>query len=131
MTEQGASASSSEAARVAVIGAGTMGAGIAQVALEAGWRVSLHDPLPGATDRALERIRQGLTRRAEKSGADDPPRETARRLLALDVRMDLTAATDGAQLAIEAVLEDLELKRQLFADHTRAQTQHVAIVMFA
>jgi 3-hydroxybutyryl-CoA dehydrogenase len=116
MTEQGTSASSSEAARVAVIGAGTMGAGIAQVALEAGWRVSLHDPLPGATDRALARIRQGLTRRAEKSGADDPARETARRLLALDVRMDLTAATDGAQLAIEAVLEDLELKRQLFAE---------------
>ena len=48
----------SGAARVAVIGAGTMGTGIAQVALEGGWRVALHDALPGATDRALDRIRQ-------------------------------------------------------------------------
>jgi len=116
VTDEDASASPSEAARVAVIGAGTMGAGIAQVALEAGWRVSLHDPLPGATDRALGRIRQGLTRRAEKSGAPDPAREAGRRLLALDVRPDPRAAAEGAQLAIEAVLEDLELKRRLFAE---------------
>jgi len=104
----------SESARVAVIGAGTMGAGIAQVALEGGWRVALHDPLPGATDRALERIRQGLTRRAEKAGADDPARFAAHRLLGLEVVRDVAAAVAPAQLAIEAVVEDLEVKRSLF-----------------
>jgi 3-hydroxybutyryl-CoA dehydrogenase len=116
MTEQDATAPSLEAARVAVIGAGTMGAGIAQVALEGGWRVSLHDPVAGATDRALERIRQGLTRRAEKASIPDPVGDAARRLLALDVPPDLASAAAGAQLAIEAVVEDLELKRRLFGD---------------
>jgi len=116
MTEQDATAPPLEAARVAVIGAGTMGAGIAQVALEGGWRVSLHDPVPGATDRALERVRQGLTRRAEKAGATDPAGDAARRILALDVRRDPGAAVEGAQLAIEAVVENLELKRRLFGE---------------
>lgn len=116
MTEQDTAAPSLEAARAAVIGAGTMGAGIAQVALEGGWRVSLHDPVPGATDRALERIRQGLTRRAEKAATQDPVRDAARRMLALEVRPDVAAAVAGAQLAIEAAVEDLDLKRRLFAD---------------
>jgi 3-hydroxybutyryl-CoA dehydrogenase len=108
--------SASESARVAVIGAGTMGTGIAQVALEGGWRVALHDPLPGATDRALDRIRQGLTRRAEKAGADDPARSATQRLLGLEVVRGVAPAMDGAQLAIEAVVEDLEAKRSLFRE---------------
>ena len=116
MTERDASASSLEAARVAVIGAGTMGAGIAQVAIEAGWRVALHDPVPGATDRALERIRQGLARRAEKAGVADAARAAADRMLALDVVRDVPAALDGTHLAIEAIVEDLERKRDLFRD---------------
>jgi 3-hydroxybutyryl-CoA dehydrogenase len=116
MTEQGTTAPSPEAARVAVIGAGTMGAGIAEVALEAGWTVALHDPVPGATDRALDRIRQRLARRARKAGDRDPDRTAARTLLALEVRPDLAAAVTGAQLVIEAVVEDLDLKRRLFAD---------------
>jgi 3-hydroxybutyryl-CoA dehydrogenase len=106
----------SEAARVAVIGAGTMGAGIAQVALEGGWRVALHDPVPGATDRAIERIRHGLTRRAEKAASKDPARAAVDRLLGLEVARDATAAVAGAHLAIEAVLEDLDLKRRRFAE---------------
>jgi 3-hydroxybutyryl-CoA dehydrogenase len=106
----------SGAARVAVIGAGTMGAGIAQVALEGGWRVALHDALPGATDRALDRIRQGLTRRAEKAGAADPARAAATSLLALEVVSSVPRAMDGAHIAIEAIVEDLEAKRRLFAE---------------
>lgn len=101
-------------ARLAVIGAGTMGAGIAQVALEGGWRVSLYDSAPGATDRALERIRQGLARRAAKAGESAPERWAATRLLALTVEPRLGDAVEGAQLVIEAALEDLDLKRALF-----------------
>ena len=93
-----------------------MGAGIAQVALEGGWRVALHDAVPGATDRAIDRIRQGLTRRAEKSGRADPARSAADALLALDVTPSVAHAVDGAHLAIEAIVEDLELKRKLFVD---------------
>jgi 3-hydroxybutyryl-CoA dehydrogenase len=105
-----------EPARVAVIGAGTMGAGIAQVALEGGWRVALHDALPGATDRAIDRIRQGLTRRAEKAGQPDPARSAADALLSLDVAPTVARAVGGAHLAIEAIVEDLEPKRKLVAD---------------
>jgi 3-hydroxybutyryl-CoA dehydrogenase len=101
---------------VAVIGAGTMGAGIAQVALEGGWRVRLHDALPGATDRALERIRTGLTRRAEKSGESDTASAAARRLLHLDVVGTATAAAAGANLVVEAVIEELEAKRAVFRE---------------
>jgi 3-hydroxybutyryl-CoA dehydrogenase len=106
----------SDRALVAVIGAGTMGAGIAQVALEGGWRVTLHDSAPGATDRALDRIRQGLTRRAGKAGERDPGRWADGRLLELAVAPDVERAAAGANLVIEAVIEDLDLKRGLFAE---------------
>ena len=101
---------------VAVIGAGTMGAGIAQVALEGGWHVRLHDAAPRATDRALDRIRQGLTRRAEKDGASDPRRVVAQQLLELEVVTAVADAAGGAHLAIEAIIEDLEPKRELFTE---------------
>ena len=116
MTAQDAAAPSSEAARVAVIGAGTMGAGIAQIALEGGWRVALHDPDPGATDRAIERIREGLARRAAKDGAADPARFASDRLLSLDVVADVATAVADAHLAIEAAIEDLEAKRGLLRE---------------
>ena len=107
---------SDERAIVAVVGAGTMGAGIAQVALEGGWRVRLHDAAPGATDRAIDRIRQGLTRRAEKAGDADPARVAAQRLLDLQVVPDVADAAAGSHVTIEAVIEDLEAKRRLFAE---------------
>jgi len=116
MVEPDATETAVEPARVAVIGAGTMGAGIAQVALEAGWRVALHDPLPGATDRARDRIRQGLTRRAEKSRTPDPARFAADRMLALQVVGRVSDAVGDAHLAIEAVVEDLDVKRALFRE---------------
>ncbi|MEA2674409.1 MAG: 3-hydroxybutyryl-CoA dehydrogenase [Chloroflexota bacterium] len=103
-------------ALAAVVGAGTMGAGIAQVALEGGWRVALFDSQPGATDRARDRIRQGLVRRAEKAGAGDPVAIAAEQLTRLTVARTLVEAAEGAQLVIEAALEDLELKRRLFQE---------------
>lgn len=107
---------SDDRAIVAVVGAGTMGAGIAQVALEGGWHVRLHDAAPGATDRAVDRIRQGLTRRAEKAGEGDPARIASQRLLGLEVARGVADAAAGAHLAIEAVIEDLEAKRRLFTE---------------
>jgi len=107
------------AATVCVVGAGTMGAGIAQVALEGGWRVAAFDPVPGAVDRARERIRDGLARRAARAGGNggsDVGVGVERLLANLRSSADLPAAVAGAQLVIEAALEDLELKRGLFAD---------------
>lgn len=106
-------------ARVGIVGAGTMGAGIAQVALEGGWDVVLHDPLAGATDRARARIAEGLARRAIKVGeadADSVDDWVAGRLGGLRMAASLAALAAGSQLVIEAALEDLELKRGIFRE---------------
>jgi 3-hydroxybutyryl-CoA dehydrogenase len=90
---------------VLVVGAGQMGAGIAQVVAASGRRVSLHDPFPGATERGLETMRKSLTKLEEKGG---PPAE--------DVLARVTAAADlvPADLMIEAVIEDAEVKSDVF-----------------
>jgi 3-hydroxybutyryl-CoA dehydrogenase len=106
-------------ARVGIVGAGTMGAGIAQVALEGGWDVVLHDPLAGATDRARARIADGLARRAIKVGgadADSADAWVAGRLDGLTTATAIPEIAVDAQLVIEAALEDLELKRGLFRE---------------
>jgi 3-hydroxybutyryl-CoA dehydrogenase len=105
-----------DAATVAVIGAGTMGTGIAQVALEGGWHVRLFDTAPGATDRARERIRAGLVRRAAKAGDPGAEASADRRLAGLTGASGIETAAADAQLVIEAALEDLDLKRRLFAE---------------
>src|SRR5262245_35093104 len=103
-------------ARVGIVGAGTMGAGIAQVALEGGWDVVLFDAVAGATERARDRILQGLTKRAEKAGEASPAHWAANLGLRLSVAADVGSVAAGAHLVIEAALEDLALKQQLFAD---------------
>ena len=88
-----------------VVGAGQMGAGIAQVVAASGRRVSLHDPYPGAVERALGAMRTSLAKLAEKGGAD--PDETLARVTPVD---DLVAA----DLMIEAINEDAAAKEDVF-----------------
>jgi 3-hydroxybutyryl-CoA dehydrogenase len=90
---------------VLVVGAGQMGAGIAQVVAASGRRVSLHDAQPGATDRALETMRKSLTKLAEKGGAD--PDEVLARVAPVD---DVVPA----DLMVEAVVEDADVKHDVF-----------------
>jgi 3-hydroxybutyryl-CoA dehydrogenase len=90
---------------VLVVGAGQMGAGIAQVVAASGRRVSLHDPYPGATERGLATIRKSLTRLEEKGGA--PADEVLARIAVAD---DLAPA----DLMIEAVIEDADVKTDVF-----------------
>ena len=63
--------------RLGVLGAGTMGAGIAQVAATAGIEVLLHDPLPGAVSKAVDRIAAFLARRVEKEELSPSDRDAA------------------------------------------------------
>jgi 3-hydroxybutyryl-CoA dehydrogenase len=96
---------------VGVLGAGTMGAGIAQVAAEAGLEVLLHDPIDGATDRARDRIDGFLSRKVEKSQlTDDERASAAARIRALPTLEGIAAA----DVVIEAIPEDLEIKRDAF-----------------
>jgi 3-hydroxybutyryl-CoA dehydrogenase len=90
---------------VLVVGAGQMGAGIAQVVAASGRRVSIHDAAPGAVDRGLEAMRKSLSKLAEKGGAD--PDETLARVARAD---DIVPA----DLMIEAVIEDAAVKEDVF-----------------
>jgi 3-hydroxybutyryl-CoA dehydrogenase len=104
--------------KLGIVGAGTMGAGIAQVALEAGWAVAMTDAAPGATDGARARISDGLRRRATKAVPDASGRAAwiEERLARLTAGASLAAVTTDAHLVIEAALEDLELKQAIFRE---------------
>lgn len=98
---------------VTVVGAGTMGHGIAQVAAQAGYAVRLADSVPGAAARGFERIRQNLDGALERGKATAESREAA--LARLTASDDVETAARGADLVIEAIPEKLELKRELFS----------------
>jgi len=104
--------------RVLVVGAGTMGTGIAQVAARAGYRTEIFDVAAGAAQRSLERVGDALARAVEKGRCS--AEERTQTLQRLGVASDLDAAAAGADLVIEAAPEDLELKKQLFARISRA-----------
>jgi 3-hydroxybutyryl-CoA dehydrogenase len=96
---------------VAVIGAGTMGHGIAQVAAQAGCAVRLADALPGAAARGLERIRANLDGGVTRGKLTADARDAA--LARVAVAADAAEAARGADAAIEAVPERLDLKQAL------------------
>ncbi|NYV75386.1 3-hydroxyacyl-CoA dehydrogenase [Streptomyces sp. UH6] len=98
---------------VAVVGSGTMGQGIAQVALVAGHPVRLHDVAPGRAGRAVAEIVARLDRLVEKGRLASADRDAARgRLEAVGALSELA----GCGLVVEAVLERLDVKQQLFRD---------------
>jgi len=101
---------------VGVIGAGTMGAGIAQLALEAGHEVILHDVDEAAIDRGRAKVHDGLERRAARLDLDADTIDdwVEGRYGRLRDGHSLDAVAAEADVAIEAALEDLELKRTLF-----------------
>lgn len=99
--------------RVAVVGAGIMGRGIAQVVAQSGFEVVLVDVDEPALDDARHRIARGLDRlvAGERLARDDADAALGR----LETSTDLEQAAKTAQHVIEAVTEDLDLKRDLFA----------------
>jgi 3-hydroxybutyryl-CoA dehydrogenase len=101
-----------------VVGAGTMGSGIAQLGLEAGLRVMIHDPDPAAVERARERIADGIARRTRRRSAEDPglvERTVAEAIGRLEESPVLEHLARAADIVIEAALEDLAVKRGIFA----------------
>jgi len=94
---------------VGVIGAGTMGAGIAQVAAVAGHRVLLADAVDGAAGRAVDRIRERVKAQVAKGRLDADPD-------ALAITATEISEMGAAGVVVEAVVEDLGVKRRLFAE---------------
>jgi 3-hydroxybutyryl-CoA dehydrogenase len=97
---------------VAVIGAGTMGAGIAQVAAAAGHPVLLFDVADGAARAAIGTINKGLDRLVTRGKIT---RAAADAIVGRIVPANGLEALTGAALVIEAIIENLEIKQALFA----------------
>ena len=98
--------------RIAVIGAGLMGSGIAQVAAAAGYDVTLRDVSQAALDRATRGIEASYAKFVDKGrmAADDRDASLAR----ITTTTELDAAAD-ADIVVEAVFESLDVKREVFA----------------
>jgi 3-hydroxybutyryl-CoA dehydrogenase len=99
------------AGRLAVVGAGLMGSGIAQVAANAGWQVTLRDLDDAALERALAGVRRSLERFAAKGTIAAADVEAA--LGRITPTTDLEAAAD-ADVVVEAVFERIEIKHEVF-----------------
>jgi 3-hydroxybutyryl-CoA dehydrogenase len=97
--------------RVGVVGAGTMGAGIAQIAALGGYETLLYEIDEKQLQRGLEMIRNGMRRGAERGRWSEAATEQALERLRSDTLIELLRECD---LVIEAAPEDLDLKRNLF-----------------
>lgn len=102
--------------KVAVVGAGLMGSGIAQVAAQAGWDVVLRDVSDDALTRGLSGIETSYGKFVEKGRLTGQDAEAA--LARITTTTDLDAAAD-ADIVVEAVFESLEVKAQVFAELDR------------
>lgn len=98
--------------RLGVVGAGTMGAGIAQLGVLAGIHTTLHDPVEGALEKGAQRLREGLRKGAERGRWGEAEADAALGRLALAREVGGLA---GCELVIEAAPERPDLKRDLFA----------------
>ncbi len=94
-----------------MLGAGTMGAGIAQLACVGGLETWLHDPVPGALEGGSERVAEGLSKGAAKGMWSERDADAARARLHLAEDLE---ELGECRLAVEAAPEDLGLKRDLF-----------------
>ncbi len=117
--------SENEIHRVAVLGAGTMGSGIAQVCAMAGYDVALHDPQEDAMERALNTIRGNLDKGVDRGKVSLEMRDLAMRSLRKAPTLADAAAT--ADLVIEAAPERMDLKTALFEEVDRHAPAHALL----
>jgi len=102
----------SDVETVGVVGAGTMGNGIAQVAATAGYGVVLRDIESAYVENGLEQVRSSLDRLTEKDALPTDP-ETIRSRITGTTDLDDLASAD---VVVEAAVEDMEIKKGIFAD---------------
>lgn len=103
-----------EVKKICVLGAGLMGSGIAQVAAEAGFEVSMRDIEDRFVQGGLNTIKKNYERAI---GKGKMTKEQADKFLArVQGMVDLSAAVKGADIVIEAVIENMDLKKQVYKD---------------
>jgi len=102
--------------RVGVVGAGTMGAGIAQVAVQSGYYVHLVDVVESQVESARGTIRRNLDKAVEKGRISDADRSEALGRIAASSNL---AEVEGVDLVVEAIVEEFGAKAALLADLDR------------
>lgn len=107
--------------RIAVIGAGTMGAGIAYVAAVGGLEVALHDAAPDGLARGLAQVRSDLDGAVARGKLAQADADAA--WARVSPATTVAAAADGADAVIEAIVEDLDAKQELFGELDRLAPQ--------
>ena len=100
--------------RVAVIGAGTMGSGIAQVCAQTGWETHLFDAFPESLERGIGNIEEFWERGISKGKTTSQQKEEWSSNLILD--SEISEAVMDSDIVIEAVPEKMELKRSIFQE---------------
>jgi 3-hydroxybutyryl-CoA dehydrogenase len=113
-----------EIGKVGVVGLGTMGAGIAQLCVEAGVDTIGREVTDELGERARERIAHFLTRKVEKGQMAEEERDAAVERLSLTTEV---ADLGDCDLVIEAIVEELDPKRELFAELDRLLAQDAVI----
>ena len=111
--------------KITVLGSGTMGSGIAQVAATSGFETVLHDVDEAALARALEKMKGRLERSVQKGRLSASEKTEA--LQRLRTTTDFSSAVSDADYLIEAVPEKLELKREVFAEAEKLAPAHCVL----
>ena len=100
--------------KIAVVGAGDMGHGIAEVALLAGYKVALQDVEQGAVDKGLQRIGESMARLTRKKRVSEEARKEM--MGRIETFVDLGEAVKDADFVIEAVPEVMDIKKRVFRE---------------
>src|SRR6478609_189350 len=111
--------------RIAMIGAGTMGMQIASLAIAAGYETTLFDAVPAAVERAPGKIERELLPEIISSGMIPSATDVAACMARLHAVSTLAEAVEGADFIIEAVKEDLDVKRGVFVELSRLAPQAI------
>ncbi|MGH3486319.1 MAG: 3-hydroxyacyl-CoA dehydrogenase family protein [Actinopolymorphaceae bacterium] len=101
---------------LAVVGAGLMGSGIAQVAAAAGWQITMRDVTDEALKRGLDGVRSSLAKFVEKGRLSAQDAEAAVGRISTTTDLD---AVGGASIVVEAVFERIDVKQEVFRELDR------------
>ena len=111
--------------KIAVIGAGTMGNGIAHVFAQSGYQVHLIDVSKTALERAIDTITKNLMRLLTKEKIDEATKEqTLKNIKTFD---SLSQGVEGVDLVVEAATENIDLKLKIFRDLSDLTPQNVIL----
>ncbi|MFP3897813.1 MAG: 3-hydroxyacyl-CoA dehydrogenase NAD-binding domain-containing protein [Dehalococcoidia bacterium] len=111
--------------KIAVMGAGDMGHGIAEVALLAGYKVAMRDIEQRFVDRGLSRIKESLDKLVEKQKVSEDNKKAM--LANIETFVDIAEAVKDADFVIEAVPEIMDLKKQVFQALDAAAPKHAIL----